>query len=57
MTNIIIYQRCGDRDKEAYSFSRCSVYTIPANPMSDRIQRAILVRIKPRQYDHKTQFH
>lgn len=42
MTNIIIYQRCGDRDKEAYSFSRCSVYTNPANPMSDRIQRAIL---------------
>ena len=42
MTNIIIFQRCGDRDKEAYSFCRCSVYTLTTNPMSDRIQRAIL---------------
>lgn len=43
MIRIKIYQRCGDRDKEAYSFSDKHVYTIPANPMSDRIQRAIII--------------
>ena len=42
MTNITIFHKCGDRDKEAYSFNRCCVYTIVANPMSDSIQRAIL---------------
>ena len=42
MVRIVIFQRCGDRDKEAYSFSDKYVYTIPANPMSDRIQHAIV---------------
>lgn len=42
MLNIIIYQRCGDRDKVAYSFSKEHVYTIPANPMIDRVQHLMI---------------
>lgn len=42
MLDIIIYQRCGDRDKIAYSFNHEYVYTIPANPMSDRVQHLLI---------------
>ena len=36
----IIFQRVGDRDKVAYSIKPYA-FTIPANPMSDRVQKVI----------------
>lgn len=36
----MIFQRVGDRDKVAYSIKPYA-FTIPANPMSDRVQKVI----------------
>lgn len=40
MKEFLIIQRVGDRDKEAYSIKPYA-FTIPSNPMSDRIQKVI----------------
>ena len=37
-----VIQRVGDRDKECWSVKDCA-FTIPANPMSDRVQMVIVL--------------
>jgi hypothetical protein len=39
---IKVIQRVGDRDKELWSV-RDYAFTIPANPMSDRVQMVVYV--------------
>lgn len=45
---IKVIQRVGDRDKVAYSIKDIA-FTVPANPMSDRVQMIIEI------YDDKVQ--
>ena len=39
---IKVVQRVGDRDKERWSIKEYA-FTIPANPMSDRVQMIVMI--------------
>ena len=48
-----IVQRVGDRDKVAYSFKPYA-FTIPSNPMSDRMQMVIELCYEDRESAQRT---
>lgn len=52
MRDVMMIQRVGDRDKESWSVKGYA-FTVPANPMSDRIQMVVEIYDEDSGIQHK----